>query len=118
MNFPEIETLSTPADVLAVRASLPRLRAGDPRQAYKWALALRLRKLRINAAGRLSAELVRRLFSDAGDVCPECHQFMGHGANRSPSLDHIVAVANGGTNEESNLRIICNRCNSAKGERA
>lgn len=30
-------------------------------------------------------------------------------------VDHIKAVANGGTNEESNLRTLCNDCNSGKG---
>ena len=30
------------------------------------------------------------------------------------TLDHIVALANGGTSDESNLRTLCRYCNSTK----
>jgi 5-methylcytosine-specific restriction endonuclease McrA len=34
-----------------------------------------------------------------------------------PTADHIVAKANGGTDDPSNLRVLCLRCNSAKRDR-
>lgn len=118
LEWPAPRSLSTAEEVLAVRAALPRLSAGDPRQAYKWELATRLRKLRAKAAGEVDRRVVARLFSAAGDVCSECHQTMAAGSKRRPTLDHRVALANGGTNEASNLRVICNRCNSRKADRA
>lgn len=116
--WPEVATLETANDVLRVRDSLPRLRAGDPLQAYRWALAMRLRRLRQIAAGRLDKAVVKRLFAMAGDLCPVCLQLMGPGSKRLKTLDHVVALANGGSNKAENLRVICNRCNSRKADRA
>jgi 5-methylcytosine-specific restriction endonuclease McrA len=31
------------------------------------------------------------------------------------SIDHIIAKATGGTNERSNLRVLCTPCNTRKG---
>lgn len=33
------------------------------------------------------------------------------------TVDHIIAVKNGGTNEIDNLTILCRSCNSSKGTR-
>lgn len=35
----------------------------------------------------------------------------------SPTVDHIVAVASGGSNEPGNLTICCHSCNMRKGDR-
>ena len=42
-------------------------------------------------------------------VCVQC------GATDALTLDHILARALGGTNERSNLQLLCHRCNRAKG---
>lgn len=118
VDLPRVSDLKTVDDVLAVRASLPKLKAGDPAQAYKWALSIRLRAIRNAIAGAATPSEIRNLFATAGDVCPDCNGWMGAGAKRRPTLDHIKALANGGTNAIANLRVICNRCNSKKGDRA
>jgi hypothetical protein len=41
----------------------------------------------------------------------------GCGSRRNLSIDHIVAEANGGPTEESNLQTLCSSCNSRKGAR-
>jgi hypothetical protein len=41
-------------------------------------------------------------------TCQEC------GARRYLSIDHIVPVVGGGTDDDSNLRTLCRPCNSAK----
>ena len=33
------------------------------------------------------------------------------------SVDHIIPVSKGGTNEESNLRWVCRSCNCSRGNR-
>lgn len=117
-NYPRAIDLHTEEEILRVRESLPKLKAGDPLQAYKWQLSCRLRAIRKAKAGHLALALVRELVSAAGSHCPECREFMGAGAKRTPSLDHILPLSRGGTNHPSNLRVICNRCNSRKGDRA
>lgn len=102
-----------------MRASLPKLKAGDPLQGYKWALSMRLRKLRMASAGPLPVSVVRSLIAEAGEDCPVCGLAMlVWKTRRFPTVDHIVSLENGGTNERSNLRVICNSCNSRKGGRA
>jgi 5-methylcytosine-specific restriction endonuclease McrA len=115
--MPDPATLRSVADVLAVRSALPRFRAGDPRQAYRHQLAMRLRAIRSAAAGRIDHAYARRLFAEASN-CPDCGEPMLGWNGRSPSLDHKVSLAKGGTNAPSNLRVICNRCNSRKADRA
>jgi 5-methylcytosine-specific restriction endonuclease McrA len=36
---------------------------------------------------------------------------------RAPTLDHVLALANGGTHEPSNVQLACFRCNCIKGDR-
>ena len=37
------------------------------------------------------------------------------GNQKDLQFDHIVAVANGGSNEEANIQLLCKRCNLDKG---
>lgn len=118
-DLPDPRDMQTEAEVLVVRAMLPRATAGDELQSYKWALSCRLRAIRMKGAGHLSQSLVRDLIQAAGDTCPVCAGDMRYWVGRRwPTIDHIVALANGGSNEAGNLRVVCNRCNSRKAHRA
>lgn len=44
-----------------------------------------------------------------GKVCRLC------GSDRNLTVDHIVAVSKGGTDDFNNLRTLCKRCNGLKG---
>jgi len=46
-----------------------------------------------------------------GEFCQRC------GTTENLTVDHVVALANGGSNELDNLQLLCNRCNVAKGAR-
>lgn len=117
--LPEPSSLATVDEVMAVRAMLPRVTAGDPLQSYKWELTIRIRKLRMKDAGRLPESLIRSLIQKAGNKCSECgHDMRFWVSRRWPTVDHIKALANGGSNDAVNLRVICNRCNSRKSDRA
>lgn len=51
------------------------------------------------------------VYARDGRVCAEC------GATENLSIDHIVAVARGGSDALDNLRVLCRPCNSRKGTR-
>ncbi|MDR2256995.1 MAG: HNH endonuclease [Arthrobacter sp.] len=53
-------------------------------------------------------------------TCPFCNTELNYQQGRqpnSPEVDHIVPHSKGGTNDPSNLRIICRRCNQSRGNR-
>jgi 5-methylcytosine-specific restriction endonuclease McrA len=54
----------------------------------------------------------KRIFKRDGHRCLRCGK-----ADRL-SVDHVVAVANGGGNEDENLQTLCRSCNSSKGAKA
>jgi len=51
----------------------------------------------------------QRVLIRDGYRCVKC------GNKRSLQFDHNVAVANGGSNEEDNVQLLCKRCNQMKG---
>ena len=117
-GLPDPSTLQTVAEILAVRSRLPKVRSGDLLQAYKAALAVRVRAIRVMGLQSVTLPQVLRLVVEAPTLCPVCSEDMKYWAsNRVPSLDHIIPVSKGGDNSWVNLRIICNRCNSKKGNR-
>lgn len=63
----------------------------------------------VDAAHR---RLRKQLLPDAlGTPCPLCRVIM----DKTAQLDHIVPRAQGGTSTRDNVRIICARCNHARG---
>lgn len=49
------------------------------------------------------------VFARDGNKCVKC------GSSEKLNADHIVAIANGGTNNVSNFQTLCQRCNCSKG---
>lgn len=62
---------------------------------------------------RIAAAVVATHKAIYGMQCPG-YGVPAHTAS-SLTVDHIVAKANGGTDELSNLRVLCRECNSRKG---
>jgi hypothetical protein len=60
----------------------------------------------------ISAKLRYQVLERDGFACQCCG---GTAPNVTLHVDHIVAVANGGTNHPTNLRAICITCNIGKG---
>lgn len=88
---------------------------------YREEIALRLaRRKRIkrqnrrarerNANGRLSQGLFARLFALQKRRCAACRDVTPKGMH----LDHIVPLAGGGTNEDTNIQLLCPECNFDK----
>src|SRR5215813_4489301 len=82
---------------------------------YQWASITtshhngRARKL--GAPGKLTARDWIDCLRLAKGKCPTCNRVVGWW---KLSLDHIVALADGGANERENIRAICRSCNSKK----
>lgn len=57
----------------------------------------------------IMAELVSR--SPIGEACAQC------GSTYNLTIDHIIPLIRGGTNDIRNLQILCRPCNSAKSDR-
>lgn len=53
----------------------------------------------------------QRVLERDGHRCQEC------GATELLEIDHVVPVAHGGTEDESNLQVLCEKCNNRKGAR-
>lgn len=51
----------------------------------------------------------QRIYKRDGNACVAC------GSTSELTLDHIVPLARGGTNLDSNLRTLCHSCNNQKG---
>lgn len=118
-ELPDPSTLSTERQVLSVREILPRVKAGDPLQGYRWRLSARLRRIRVRGAGNVPARVCAHLIAVAPKECPKCGIPMQHWiSGRSKTIDHVIPIAKGGKNEVGNLQVICNVCNSKKSDHA
>ena len=53
--------------------------------------------------------------------CPDCGIELDYQVSRTPASaepDHIIPIALGGTNDPSNGRTVCRRCNQSRGKRS
>jgi hypothetical protein len=70
------------------------------------------------ADGKIPKSLRKKVLSEEGAECSQC------GVDESElktgsfiGIDHIIPPSKGGTNERSNLRVLCTGCNSKKGQK-
>jgi 5-methylcytosine-specific restriction endonuclease McrA len=68
------------------------------------------RALIASAGGKLSADLFERLFVLQKGRCACCSKPLGD----NPHLDHIMPLAMGGANEDSNMQLLRQTCNNRK----
>lgn len=62
-------------------------------------------------SSNISQELRQEIFKRDGYKCLKC------GSTEHLSIDHIVALSNGGTDDTDNLQTLCLSCNASKGNR-
>lgn len=67
------------------------------------------KRLRIYAS--LFCRDMRKKLINKNSICVYC------GTNIKLHIDHIVPVSKGGENKESNIQILCSRCNFLKGNK-
>jgi 5-methylcytosine-specific restriction endonuclease McrA len=66
---------------------------------------------KINNGGRLSADIVKKLFQLQRGKCACC----GQPLMKNYHLDHIMPLALGGMNDDLNVQLLTQRCNNQKG---
>jgi len=54
----------------------------------------------------------RYIFDKYGNKCLKC------GTKKLLTIDHVIPISKGGTNDSDNLQPLCQRCNSEKGNKS
>ena len=63
---------------------------------------------------RLSRGLTARLMIAQDGLCNHCKSPFG---DRTPDRDHIIPLCKGGLNVDSNIQLLCRKCNQLKGSK-
>lgn len=66
---------------------------------------------RARKTGKVSRDIAQKLLRLQRGKCACCGRRVGH----KYELDHVVALARGGIHDDSNLQILCPKCNRKKG---
>lgn len=80
--------------------NLERLRANNHR---------RVARINGNGGSHTVAD-IRELLEIQGGICAGCRKDI----RAHYTVDHIIAIARGGSNDRSNLQLLCRSCNSSK----
>lgn len=67
-----------------------------------------------NAKGTHTGEDIKALFISQNGICNGCGCKLQTSGRKKYHIDHIVALANGGSNYPSNLQLLCPSCNTSK----
>lgn len=80
----------------------------------KRAVENRRRARKYAAGGSYTASDIAELFKHQRGRCAYCPTAL---TKKNRHIDHIEPIARGGTNDRSNLQLLCQPCNSSKGAR-
>jgi 5-methylcytosine-specific restriction endonuclease McrA len=75
----------------------------------------RIREKNISYAGKFSLFEWENLLIKFKYKCQLC--FVNFSARDGPTIDHIIPISKGGTNEITNIQPLCRSCNSRKGNK-
>lgn len=67
-----------------------------------------------NAEGSHTGEDIKSLFISQNGICNGCGCELQTTGRKKYHIDHIIALANGGSNYPSNLQLLCPSCNTSK----
>ena len=65
-----------------------------------------------NRRGAMTPQRIARLFEAGGGRCACCGRKLGPADDYD--LDHIIALENGGTDDDDNIQVVCDWCHTIK----
>lgn len=90
---------------------MPRLRPRKSLRKGDW------KHKRLHKAARWHRTMLRRLIDAHGGACAYCLTMVTlDDAGTAATIDHLMPVSKGGTDDMSNLRLACRRCNEEKAD--
>ncbi len=69
------------------------------------------RRMNVDKLNNIDFNLLKEKFDKLGNKCIIC-------GNKNITIDHIIPVSRGGTNDIDNLQPLCKSCNSSKGNKS
>jgi len=72
------------------------------------------RARKLNNGGKHIAKDILALFELQSGVCPYCKIRLHKSGNNKYHVDHILPLSKGGSNDISNLQLLCPKCNLSK----
>lgn len=100
---------STHADQISQRSKVYRESRPDLRRATKH----RRRALMANAEGSHTPKDIRRLYIEQKGLCAYCSKRL----RGQYDVEHVLPLSRGGSNYPSNLALVCDPCNTSKGNK-
>lgn len=71
-------------------------------------------RARIENREQIPREIKRQVFYDCGKICAHCGKPIE--IDGEFTVEHVIPLAKGGTNDKGNLVALCETCNTAKGD--
>ncbi len=84
----------------------------EKRKAIGRRCAANRRARQLGNGGTLSKDILKKLRALQKNRCPICRSRL-----KDAHLDHVIAIANGGRNDDDNVQLLCASCNRFKSDR-
>lgn len=75
------------------------------------------RAAKLNNGGKHTAKEILALFKLQSGKCPYCKTKLSKSGSNKYHVDHVMPLSKGGTNDISNIQLLCPKCNMSKSDK-